>query len=801
MSSFSRRFYVFIFLLFIAGIQVACLSGSGTSSSSSGSSDTTVTRGSTDVAALTISSQVTLTEAKESDVAGSRNASFLSKFLSALDDSEGTDYAKRETHVYSFHNSQESLEMANEIMCMLGQTRYEEFVNAGPYVALVDSEKCSEEDHSSDSSDQSSSEATQLERWVVDVIRTDNDSPQQVSLWINSEDSDDPFSTIHGKIFIEEAASEESPLGIFEAHFQGLDTEGNSTMTGVLAVDENSAGENTIQMLFEEASGSFAMEVNAIMDPATDSGRAYASQTFSFGGEFEDETADAGDDDFAEDEDFDDDEFEEELSSNAEEEESEEMEGFSMQESALVAYDADHYLARQTFGDEDPFESCLARNEFDEYAWGYALFNEDGSLVERNSGMSVRPAGSSDDEGHNFCWAGYYGLWCPEDVSLENGAEFQDDDDNTYTFFRGQGRLVQDVRQFTTLGELAGERFSHWDDLTGVNYFVEYSDGAIMRVATESCGETGCQQTEITPEPIELAPNAWIGMWKEGFGHVDITADENGQINDDMEVPYYINTVMTPGDFDGPLELRCYQNCLKGGLTVADLDNNDPYLENQEESGSEGYIYSFDPSDYSLSYNDEEISIETGAELSPESFFSWGVNSGRMVTSDISLENPWEIWSQDVTYVWEIGPDTWNTFQGIKDSNDEFVQFDRPLKCEYHHEDYGTFLLDYSGEGELQGIPWTQVEDAEAEWEVWRPQFSLANGEALNCEGTTMYVKARDVEQNMREVDVEDCAELSLPEDLSTPDLTYEDPDIGEEPTAYNGAPLAVRVTSGALVE
>lgn len=771
----TKRCYVFFIVLFVAAVQMACSGGS------TGSSDTTVTRGNTDVAALTIASQVTLTEAQESTVAASRSTSFLSRFLSALNDSDGTDYANYTTNVYSYHNSQESLEMANEIVCSLAQTRYDDFVNQGPYVALVDIEKCEEQDHSSDSSNQSSAESTELERWVVDTIRTDNNSPQQVSVWVNIDDDEDPFTVIQAKIFIEESSSEESPLGIFEAHFKGLDDDGNVIMTGVLAVDENESGENTIQMLFEEATGAFGLEVNAIIDPATNSGRAYASQTFISSG-------DSGD--------FEDsDEFEEELSASA-------GEGFSIQDISLIAYDADHYLARQTFGDGDPLDSCLASGEFDEYAWGYALFNEDGSLLERNSGISLQPVGNSSDEGWNYCWAGYYGTWCPEEVALESGSELGDDDGNVFTLFNGEGRLVQDSRQFTTLGALTGERFSYWDDNTGLSYFVEYADGVIMRVATDDCDETGCQSTEISPpEAVELEPNGWLGMWKEGFGHVDIAADEDGNLNDDMEVPYYINTFMTPDDFDGTLELRCYQRCIKGGLTVADLDNDDPFLEDLWESGSEGYIYEFDPETYSMSYNGENITIADGAEISPSSSFGWGFNSGRMVTSDINLENPWEIWSQDVTYVWEAGPNPWNKFQGIKDSNDEFVVFDRPLKCEYRHDDYGTFFLDFQGEGELHGIPWIKVEDSDVDWEVWRPQFSLPNGTALDCEGTTMYVKARDVEQNMREVDESECSSLSLPEDSSTPDLTYEDPDIGDEPTEYNDAPLTVKVTSGALVE
>lgn len=769
-------------------LNVSCFgsSSSGTSSTSTdtGSTDTTVSRGDTDVAALTISNQVTLTTAQESTVAGSRSSRFLKNFLSALDDSEGTDYANFETNVYSYHNSQQALDMANEIMCSIDQTRYFDFVNQGPYVALVDIEKCSkDQDHSSDSDDQSSAESTELERWVIDVIRTDDSSPQEVHAWIDaSEDGNggDIFSRIEAKLYIEEASSEENPLGIFQANFKGLDDDDTVVMTGVLAVDENADGETTIQMNFAEANGAFSMAANAVVNPAEDSGRAYARQSFIMSGEGFGGGEGTGDGAAAS-----------------------ESAGEQMDDISLVAYNAQNYLTSQSFSllDEE-VESCLARDEFDEFAWGYALFNENGSKVERNAGMSLKPVGSSD-EGFNFCWAGYYGTWCPEEANVDNGSELEDDDGNTYTMFQGEGRLIREEKQTITLGELSGDRFHFWDQTDGQSYFVEYADGVLTKVAQEGCDQNGCQTVDITPTAVTLEPFQWIGLWKDGLGHLDITVSEEGTLSDSMEVPYYISTFISPDDLDETLELKCFTGCPKGGLSAEHINDGNPFLEDQWESGSDGYIYEFDPQAYALTYGGDDVTIDSteAADIDEFASFSWGVMSGRMVPSSVDVENPWEVWSQDVTYTWETGPSDWNHYQGLRDSNGAFVVFDRPLKCEYQSDDYGTFFLDYQGEGQLNGIPWTKIEDEDVEWEVWRPQFSLPNGTELTCEGELKYVKARDVEQNMRKVSASECASLSQPEDLSDPDLDYEDPDLETEPTEYNGEALRVRVTSGALVE
>lgn len=775
----------FMIVGLFAVLNVACFgsSSSGTTSTTDTSStDTTVTRGETDVAALTISNQVTLTTAQDSVVAGSRSSRFLKSFLSALDDSEGTDYANFQTNVYSYHNSQRALDMANEIMCSFDQTRYYDFVNQGPYVALVDTEKCSkDQDHSSDSDDQSSAESTALERWVIDVIRTDADSPQEVHAWIDvpSDDGDhDMFTGIEAKIYIEEAATEENPLGIFQANFKGTDDDDTVVMTGILAVDENADGETTIQMSFEEASGAFSMAANAVVDPSADTGRAYTRQSFAAFGEGssgEGETGTAA-------------------SENA---------GEVFDEISLVAYDAQHYRTLQTLGFNDTeASSCLSRSEYDEFAWGYALFNEDGSMLERRSGMSLKPVDSSD-EGFNFCWAGYYGTWCPEEAGVENGSELEDDDGNAYTLFQGQGRLIREEKQTLTLAELEGDQFHFWDQTDGQNYFVEYADGTLTKVAKDECNETGCQVVEITPVAVTLEPYQWLGLWKDGLGHLDITASEAGTLSDDMEVPYYISTFISPDDVDGTLELKCFTGCPKGGLSADDVNAGEPFLEDQWDTGSDGYIYEFDPATYAMTYGGDDVSIDSSEAEDIDEFasFAWGVMSGRMVPSSVELENPWEVWQQDVTYTWETGPNDWNHYQGLRDSGGAFVVFDRPLKCEYQSDEYGTFFLDYQGEGQLNGIPWTQIEDESVEWSVWRPQFSLANGTELRCEGENKYVKARDVEQNMRAVSASECASLDLPEDLEDPDLDYEDPDLDAEPTEYNGVPLTVRVTSGAVVE
>jgi hypothetical protein len=124
----------------------------------------------------------------------------------------------------------------------------------------------------------------------------------------------------------------------------------------------------------------------------------------------------------------------------------------------------------------------------------------------------------------------------------------------------------------------------------------------------------------------------------------------------------------------------------------------------------------------------------------------------------------------------------WNKYTGLVDADGAMVVFDPPISLNYVHLENGIkYHLEYSGFGELQGIPWMQIEGTDR----WYPEITIPDGsEAITDDGlnTPYYVKGLEAEQKMSEVDEANCSTLEFG-DLATPDQDFVDPDIGDMPT------------------
>ena len=68
------------------------------------------------------------------------------KAVSFSETSEPTadsDYDKDQTTVWVNERSSETFKIVNEILCMIGQTKYSEMVNKGDYKVQIDKNLCS----------------------------------------------------------------------------------------------------------------------------------------------------------------------------------------------------------------------------------------------------------------------------------------------------------------------------------------------------------------------------------------------------------------------------------------------------------------------------------------------------------------------------------------------------------------------------------------------------------------------------------------------------------------------------------
>jgi hypothetical protein len=170
-------------------------------------------------------------------------------------------------------------------------------------------------------------------------------------------------------------------------------------------------------------------------------------------------------------------------------------------------------------------------------------------------------------------------------------------------------------------------------------------------------------------------------------------------------------------------------------------------------------------------------------------------------------------------YVWETGPNTWNHFVTVRDSGGTPVRFDPPLQVQYIHSqptvtapdnkyDGVTFFLEYSGFGDLHGIPGKCVDidtslDADCSQSGtnkairWVPEFSIPRADAAGnltelrdvAQPTiTYFVKALETEQRLGPGGT--CTGLTATPFQLPSMSSWIDPIIGAEPAIT--APPAV---------
>lgn len=728
------------FLVLIALVLHACGAGGGAMP------QTSIPLPSNDVGGLQISNQMSLVSAKGGAV-GSISELPQNSVKFAVPTSG--EYVEDHVDVYVFDQAMEPIERINQIVCEINQTGYSSLVNEGDYIALVDRELCNR-DQSSETNNQSSSQEQDFVQWYANVFRQDDNSVQQVNLWIPQFQSGDPnfggqTMSLSGQLNVTEAVSDANPFGIFELQAGAYTTDGSLGLYAAIRASENTEGDIVLEMDNFDSVWGEQTQMYAVLDSGTDSGYGFTFKGITY---FVDENGDP-------------------LSEP-------EQKG----QTSRVAFDADYYLMNIT---ENLYGSvnknlCLERNNYRRNVWEYNLYDSNGSRVNLNSGFPI----IYNDSVWGF--ADYYGIhFPPEEVSSVSGISVADDSGNNYTIFEGGGRLVKRTRNVLLLGDLIGDVFQWWDGYSGKQYEVVWDGMHFNTISEITYDENGQTIIPVSPTPIPLFPNQWFGLWKQGFGNLDIIIPDNGVVDNNLAVPYYTEEYQSPNDVATLGALYCYYDCPKGGVAKSDLDVSEPFYPNQDMDGSMPYEYTFDSSEYMLKYSGQNITVATGTEIDPSSFFSWGFRSGPLLTSP--LTDPWLSWNQDVSYYWETGPAEFNKYRALIDANNLAVNFDLPVNCRYEDEDFGTFMLTYNGPGMLWGVPYDPVTDDDTGFEHWVARFDIPDGSALECGDEIYYSKGVIVEQYMNEVDLANCSHLSIPNDIPAPTVTFVDPGIGDPPT------------------
>jgi len=708
----------------------------------------------------------------------------------------GTDYTNDSQSYHVWNESLKPIELVNSILCFTGQFKANEFVNAGPYLALADEKACFKDEGSSDASAQSAGAANvpTYMKVIVDATRgTDLTSPIVVKVWMpEMGGGGDGSQAIKFKAVIKKGATATNPFGDFTFNYEMFDsfTANNSQGGGeIKTVDiPNKIGFT----LFESESGGgrdSSKNASVVMSTDRTEGIALTSSHESGGGD-----GDRG---------------------NAF--------GLAFNSNNVLLQTADSYtnLPFMPNDDNSGDESCLSRTTFDETVNRYDLYDSTtGARVELNSGLSFKYDSDANGDVDSFGHIGYWGVWTEKPNTLSNGSVIQAQTPGTqettaYTVVQAPGRLIKNTVERLSLVDTKGIEFSYWSadaQQHGFqNWIVKYlttTDGVetngFYKTAGNSQGDQGpVTQPLDTPVAITESNNEALQMNSQQLGgNVKYKFGQSFLMFFKQE---FVNGSETATDelfADGSsASLYCVERCPVGTLGATELQSWDtPYsprassLENViafniSNTGDNALALVRTSNSQIVKYNGVTEQGLTDAH-SP---YSWGIHSGSLITAKMldklaninDINNPDTV---DVFYEWETGLNSFNQTTSIKNSQGVIQTFDKPIQIKYTHSDEndrshdaGAFdgkvvMLNYGGNGELWGIPYVQSDNGRS-----LPQFNIADGVILGA-NNQYKIKAREIEGTMQDATGQ-CGALTLtPPDEAVPTTITGDAVIGDMP-------------------
>lgn len=761
-------------------IAFAFLGGCTGGGSSSGGS----TSGDSSASALKIAEKISVVETQQS--ASKVAALKIGKlYLNPSEIPQDSDYFKAHQRIFVHDPSAEPFDIINEILCIVAQTQYEAMLNKGAYIAQIDRNLCRmDRDSASNAGEQSQNQSSgstmpDYEMWTIESSRADNNSPHIVKVWASLEaDEHTPERALFAKLSMTEGASNTNPYGIFTLNFKmhpiingNMDTS-KVVDRGFLKTEKDSSGKVLLKFALKGGGGNETWTMNAVLDRASDGSNGSGRTRFAFthpGG------SDSG-------------------------------------EYNLVYNDT--HFRRQNINTND--DKCFSRTQFDESAWSYGLYDSTGNRVKISSGFPVR-------KGDRHGWIGYYGMWFPDDVSLNDGdtvykfAFGPGGAEEQYTVFKKRGKLIKYTKKELTLTEIKDIPLQYHGSTDNSEYRAVWNGTNFMKIDKLDCQGGPCYWADITDVAMNLSSLQWdtLHFWSEALGgevriklagctnNMGSFNCSNAATNNQTKVTFYLQETVYPTDTVAST-LSCAKDC-PNPSTLNDNDSSNDYFNNNMQPSQNPTFnnYSFSTEDMLLKYNNVDI-IKTSSG-------DWGLRSGPLFEDtqenrnllkcewDQSLICPWRVWdSLNTFYIWETGPNSWNQFITLKSGN-SFLKFDPPLSVALTHNN-AKYYLEYSGFGNLWGIPGKCVDENTGSNAAcgpntrWIPEFSIPDGTELTdgSDSNIKYLaKAIEKEQRMKNVDNSYCSSINYGSyTLPTID-TYEDPNIGDEPVVM-GAPAVI---------
>ena len=675
------------------------------------------------------------------------------------------------------------INQVNMITCIMGALRADALVNDGAYNALIEMQKCDSESRSSTDNANGAAQSNQFASATVNSTRTSNSDPMRARVWI--DDPETQGATINVNVSASQPPTASNPYGVFR-----LDYCGNMAGTPGCAFNGFLEGTASGVSYFEREQGNGGSGTKAL--------RMTASSTTSGAGALM-------------------------------------MQDPNNQAQFSFAYNADYYRRS-----DDNGEQCFARDARDPATgmsvWRYGLYDSTtGARIERHSGFPIEytHAGTKYQG-----YLGYYGLSLPPAAqdTLANGDTIEKVDygnGNTptrtpYTVMKAGGKLTKYTRHTRTLHEMDQIKFNTWVGMeasgmfagaqTNTQYEMNWDEaaGAFKVTGVMNCGQNGCN-TQALPQVQTVAASFWaprggIQGWSQQLGgELFVNLQNVGSPVDSasVQVAYRSQDLVYPSQL--PSALYCVRDCptaasmaayFTPGTQVSSPFANGSANNFQPTLAANVVAYTGDAANALLrDANAAPVVVDaTREQLEANPQYRNGLRTGKLFVNLADAECDvasgtyceWRINNLDVYYQWETGPNQYNQFAAVKDSNGQFVNLDPPLQVNFQVPQgaaYGQYagqsiVLQYGGFGDLWGLPGICVSPTTNQ-EVpcdggearYVPSFVIPHDTTqgvVTSDGTTYLVKwlEREIRFARKDLAVCDAAGLAVPSGITLPTAT-----------------------------
>lgn len=734
----------------------------------------------------------------------------------------GTPYNTDPKHEYVQDATSEAIANVNMILCIASAMNPSDsgMLNEGPYVALIDMNKCDSKGGSSDASSSASgaNAAANYMNAIVDATRVSDADPMIANVWMSMTEQGHK-QRIWVKLTATTPPSALLPYGVFRLDFIGKDMNNVMQMNGYI----NALASGELQY-YETGDNSSNVALIMTVGNTTDEGQGTMTLAPS-----------------------------------------------NWNPSAITYnfnYNSNYF--HRTDGTNDQCFDRLKANA-KRSVWRYGTYSDaDGSRVDQNNPSF--PVNGTYGGNLYYGYAGYWGInFQGLDLNaLADGTvtglvvtdQRPPHATDTYSLSKVGGKLTKWTQNASTLADMDGIPFYFGADLTSKtsggsptpsgwgNWQAHWDNANTHFVVTGSqvCGQTGCSLTSMTT-PAVITPSALIAMpmsgWSDSFGgNINIPPKGSNYTGTDP-VYYFTQALVIPGSQGAPTSLVCLSNCPDATSVAAaiaystgtvpspfNLATANQWFWAPGSANTVTYAYG----STGLSQASTAMIITNSAFYAASPNYQYGLQTGRLFSAFAACP-PWvttmnanavcEPENPSEYYTWSTSPDPWNQTMWLTHTNGAnngtIVTFDPPQNIQYTVPNvsatYGTWAnksiqLQFNGFGNLNGIPGHCVSPVDntvvncGPDTRYVPAFVIPDGETMTLGNTTIVVKALDAEIRLNDlgvVGVDAAADnacgsmlvssLTPPDGSDTHDMTNSSDTnyyIGPKPTPINAAPKVI---------